>query len=400
MKFDFLNHEGEKLSGRLEIPSGTPAASALFAHCFTCSKDVIAAHSISKALAEQGFAVLRFDFTGLGNSEGDFANTNFSSNVEDLLAAFRALKEHFGSSPELLVGHSLGGAAVLKAAAKLEDVKAVVTIGAPSSVEHLTHLFQKELPKIDAEGDAEVVLSGRKFKITRQFVKDIQEAEILSDVKAFKKALLILHSPLDKIVSIDHAAKIFMSAKHPKSFISLDDADHLLMNRKDANYAAQMIASWGIRYISHEAAERPKLNEGVLVKSRVGTRFTQDIYTKDHHIIADEPVSMKGDNLGLNPYELLLAGLGACTSMTLRMYADHKEIPLDSVEVKLHHSKIHAKECESCEEETGNVDRIEKKISLTGSLSEDQRSRLYEIAEKCPVNRTLNSEVKIEAKYG
>lgn len=399
MKFDFLNNEGEKLSGRLEIPSGTPVASVLFAHCFTCSKDVIAAHSISKALAEQGFAVLRFDFTGLGNSEGDFANTNFSSNVEDLLAAFRALKEHFGSSPELLVGHSLGGAAVLKAAAKLEDVRAVVTIGAPSSVEHLTQLFQKELPEIQAEGDAEVELSGRKFKITRQFVKDIQETEILSEVNDFKKALLILHSPLDKIVSIDHAAKIFMSARHPKSFISLDDADHLLMKRKDANYAAQMIAAWATRYISHESVKRPKLDEGVLVKSRVGARFTQDVYTKDHHITADEPLSVKGDNLGLNPYELLLAGLGACTSMTLRMYADHKKIPLDGVEVKLQHSKIHAKDCENCEENSGKVDRIEKKISLTGSLSDEQKSRLYEIAEKCPVNRTLNSKIKIEAHY-
>jgi len=316
-----------------------------------------------------------------------------------LLAAFRALKEHFGSSPELLVGHSLGGAAVLKAAAKLEDVRAVVTIGAPSSVEHLTQLFQKELPEIQAEGDAEVELSGRKFKITRQFVKDIQETEILSEVNDFKKALLILHSPLDKIVSIDHAAKIFMSARHPKSFISLDDADHLLMKRKDANYAAQMIAAWATRYISHESVKRPKLDEGVLVKSRVGARFTQDVYTKDHHITADEPLSVKGDNLGLNPYELLLAGLGACTSMTLRMYADHKKIPLDGVEVKLQHSKIHAKDCENCEENSGKVDRIEKKISLTGSLSDEQKSRLYEIAEKCPVNRTLNSKIKIEAHY-
>ncbi len=399
MKFDFLNKKGELLSGKLELPEQQPRGFALFAHCFTCSKDFVAANVISKQLAKNGIGVLRFDFTGLGNSQGDFANTNFSSNVEDLVAACEALTEKY-EAPQLLIGHSLGGAAVLKASAKISSAKAMVTIGAPSSIDHVAHLFSGEISEIEEKGQAQVKLAGRSFTIKKQFVDDIKEVDILSEVKASKKALLVLHSPIDNTVSIDHATKIFVTAKHPKSFVTLDNADHLLMKRSNAKYAGDVISAWAGRYMEAEPKEEMKIEKNhVLTKSRIDSKFTQDIYTKDHHIIADEPKSYKGDNLGMNPYDLVLAGLGACTSMTIKMYAERKGIKLDEVLVDLSHKKIYAKDCDECETESGKVDVIEKHISITGEFDEAQEKRLYEIAERCPVNRTLQSEIKIKSSH-
>lgn len=389
------------LSGRLELPATKPKAFALFAHCFTCSKDIIAPNVISKTLASRGIGVLRFDFTGLGNSQGDFSNTNFSSNVEDLLNACSSLSKEF-KAPEILIGHSLGGAAVLKAAPLMESVKAVVTIGAPSGADHVAHLFSGNMDEIVKDGKAQVNLAGRKFTIKKQFLDDIKEVTILDGVKHFKKALLVMHAPLDNTVGVEHATKIFSAALHPKSYVSLDSADHLLMNRKDAKYAADVISSWVTRYISCKDTENTPsvfVNDGeVMVSSRNGAKFTQDIYTKNHHVVADEPLSVKGDNLGMNPYELLMAGLGACTSMTMKMYADLKNIPLEGVEVKLKHEKIHAKDCDECETKTGKIDHIQKEISLKGPLTEEQKSKLHEISEKCPVNRTLKAEIRIDSK--
>ncbi len=399
MKFDFKNSSNETLSGKLELPSTRPSAFALFAHCFTCSKDIIAANVISKSLTNFGIAVLRFDFTGLGNSQGDFSNSNFSSNVDDLIRACNELGERF-EYPQILIGHSLGGAAVLKAAPLLESVKAVVTIGAPSDVGHVEHLFQSNIDEINNVGQAEVKLAGRKFKIKKQFIDDLNSTEILKGIRNMKKSLLVLHSPIDDTVSVDHAASIFTSAKHPKSYVSLDTADHLLMNRKDAEYAAKVIGSWLDRYIDKKINDIPKVESGkLLVRNRRKYKFTQDIYTKDHAIIADEPLSVNGDNLGFTPYELVMAGLGACTSMTMRMYADLKKIPLDDVEVLLEHKKIHADDCLSCETQTGKIDQIKKTIKFTGELTTEQRDRLYEIAEKCPVNRTLQSEINILSEH-
>lgn len=396
MKFDFPNQNGETLSGRLELPKTEPRAYALFAHCFTCSKDIVAANVISKALTKNNIAVLRFDFTGLGNSQGDFANTNFSSNVEDLISACEELSKRF-KSPEIIIGHSLGGAAVLKAATQLDDVKAVVTIGAPSSVEHVAHLFQQDLITINKEGQANVKLAGRDFTIKKQFIDDIKEVDVLNGVKAFKKALLVFHSPVDDTVSIDHAANIFKAAKHPKSFVTLDNADHLLMKKEDASYVADVLGSWVDRYILKHENKIVKVPKGsVLVRSRTGSKFTQDIFTNDHHLVADEPASVKGENLGMNPYELLLAGLGACTSMTVKMYAERKGIQFDDVSVTLSHSKIHAKDCEDCESTSGKVDVIHKNIEIKGNFTSEQEKRLYEIAEMCPVNKTLQSEIKIK----
>lgn len=400
MKYDFTNKGGEVLSGRLELPVAAPRAFALFAHCFTCSKDFIAASVIAKTLAEMGIGVLRFDFTGLGNSEGDFSNTNFSSNVEDLISASHQLsKDH--EAPQLLIGHSLGGAAVIKAAAEMDSVKAVVTIAAPSDVGHLSRLLDDEIETIEKNGQANITLGGRSFTIKKQFLDDVGSTKILDCLQGFRKALLVMHAPHDTSVSIDHAAKLFQAAKHPKSFITLDNADHLLSKRSDARYAAKVCASWVDRYLSGKRTEQKDVPENVLrVRSRSGARFTQDIYTADHHLVADEPLLLKGDNLGMNPYEYLLSGLGACTSMTMRMYADRKGIPLEKVVVDLEHEKIHAEDCEQCETAKGKVDRIIKTIHVRGDLSEDQKQRLYEIAEKCPVNRTLKSEIIIETNNG
>ena len=399
MKYDFPNNKGEMLSGRLELPTFTPRAYALFAHCFTCSKGFVAANVIAKTLAEMGIGVLRFDFTGLGNSQGDFSNTNFSSNIEDLVSACSHLSKEFGA-PELLIGHSLGGAAVLKAAARMDSVKAVVTIAAPSDVRHLSQLLEDDLDTIEKEGQAKINVAGRSFTIKKQFLDDIGKTQILDCLKGFRKALLVMHAPHDTSVSIEHAANIFQAAKHPKSFITLDTADHLLSKRSDARYAAKVCGAWADRYLS-AAPDTNEITENVVrVRSRQGARFTQDIYTADHHLVADEPRSVKGDNLGLNPYEFLLAGLGACTSMTMKMYADRKEIPLKEVTVDLQHEKIHADDCEQCETRDGKVDKITKTIKLGGDLSKDQQKRLFEIAEKCPVNRTLKSEIVIESNHG
>ncbi len=400
MRFNFQNKAGETLAGRLELPAGTPRAFALFAHCFTCSKDVVAAQVISRELAQHGIAVLRFDFTGLGNSQGDFSNTNFSSNAEDLVSACLHLEKEF-RPVELLIGHSLGGAAVLQAATQLKNVTAVVTIGAPSDPEHIEKVLQNDLDTIREDGKAQVTLAGRSFTIKKQFLDDIREIKLLQGVKTFRKALLVMHAPLDNIVSIDHAASLFLAAKHPKSFVTLDNADHLLSREKDGQYVAAVIAAWVDRYISRSLRAKEAGKEGVVtVRSRAESKFTQDIMTEHHHVVADEPLSAKGDNMGMNPYEFLLAGLGACTSMTLGMYAAHKDIPLEGVEVKLKHKKIHAEHCVDCESGSAKIDTISKIITLYGPLTDEQKKRLYQIAEKCPVNRTLKSDIHMETIYG
>lgn len=398
MRFDFTNDKGEVLSGVLELPAGPPRALALFAHCFTCSKDSVAAATIAKTLTQHGLGVLRFDFTGLGASQGDFSDTNFSSNVEDLLAACDKLAQEY-EAPQLLLGHSLGGTAVLKAAGSLEAVKAVVTIGTPAHAGHVAGVLDRDFERIEQEGQAEVDLGGRKFLIKKQFLDDIKNAGELPGLSSFRKALLVMHAPFDTIVSIDQASQIFKAAKHPKSFVTLDSADHLLSRRSDARYAASVIAAWVERYLSPPEEEAGGQEKIVRVQSRQGKRFTQDIVAGRHHVVADEPSSAEGDDLGLNPYQLLLAGLGACTSMTMRMYARRKNIPLKGVTVDLHHEKIHAEDCRSCESRQGKIDRIVKSIVMEGDLDDEQRERLLAIAEKCPVNRTLQSEILIESDH-
>lgn len=397
-RFDFPNAQGHQLTGLLQSPDGEPAAYALFAHCFTCSKDSRAAKRIADALAGRGIAVLRFDFTGLGASEGDFANTDFSSNVADLVAAADHLRR-VRRAPALLIGHSLGGAAVLAAAGRVPEAEAVATIAAPSDPGHVTDLFgSDQLAEIRARGEGEVLLGGRPFRIRREFLDDVAEHNLLEAVATLRKALLVMHSPTDQVVSIDNAGAIFTAARHPKSFVSLDDADHLLGRRRDAVYAAEVIAAWAARYIGAGApAPAPEAGGPRTVRvteTGVGT-FQQEVTVGPHRLLADEPVEVGGLDTGPSPYDLLLAALGACTAMTLRLYAGRKGIPLDRVSVALAHSRIHAADCDTCETATGMVDLIDRVITLEGDLDEAALDRMLEIADRCPVHRTLTSEIAI-----
>lgn len=394
--FEFRNSKGETLSAVLDLPLGEPTAFALFAHCFTCGKNNRAARLIAERLALHGLAVLRFDFTGLGDSEGEFANTHFSSNVDDLVAAADHLRET-GKAPALLVGHSLGGAAVLAAAHRIAEARAVVTIAAPADPAHVTGLFKDQIDAIHAKGEVDVQLAGRAFKIRREFLDDVAEQMLMDRIAHLKKALLIFHSPTDPVVGIENASRIFTTAKHPKSFVTLSDADHLLGKRSDAVYVANVISAWVERYLDQPASVAKSESETgvVTVRETRAGKFQQDIMSGPHRFVADEPVSFGGLDSGPGPYDLLLAGLGACTAMTLRLYADNKKIPLERVTVRLSHDKIHAADCENCETKDGMIDRIDRTISFEGDLDEPTRKRLLEIADKCPVHRTLKSEIDI-----
>jgi len=398
-RFDFPNARGDKLAAVLDLPAGAPRAYALFAHCFTCGKNVLAARRISEALNAQGIAVLRFDFTGIGSSEGEFANTTFSSNVADLVAAADHLRTMRGP-PSLLIGHSLGGAAVLAAAEQVAEARAVVTIAAPCDPGHVTHLFKDHLEAIGTQGEVEVALAGRPFRIRREFITDVAEQKLTERIGRLRKALLIFHSPTDDTVGIENAAHIFGAAKHPKSFISLAGADHLLTRKSDAVYVANVLAAWAERYLETPAKpEADGARRVVVTETRMGT-FQQTIEIGPHRLTADEPLAAGGLDSGPSPYDLVLAGLGACTAMTLRLYAEHKTLPLERVSVALTHSKIHAQDCADCETREGKIDRIERVVTLTGALSDAQRARLMEIADRCPVHRTLTSEIDIRTAEG
>lgn len=400
-RFQFTGEGAHQLAAALELPDGEPGAYALFAHCFTCGKDTLAAKRISVALAAKGIAVLRFDFTGLGSSEGDFANSTFSSNVADLTHAADHLRAT-RKAPSILIGHSLGGAAILAAAGKIPEAKAVATIAAPSDPAHVTGLFKEHLDNIRTQGEVEVSLAGRPFRIKREFLDDVVEHRLMNDITGLHKALLVMHSPVDDTVGIDNATKIFVAAKHPKSYVSLDHADHLLTKPADALYAADVIAAWASRYVdtakpakAMDLAEEPRK---VVVQETRKSKFNQIVTVGPHHLVADEPVAAGGEDAGPGPYDFLLAGLGACTSMTMRLYADRKSLPLDRVTVTLKHSKIYAKDCAECETRDGMLDQIERDIAIDGALDAEQRKKLMEIADKCPVHRTLTSEIRIVTK--
>ena len=394
-KITFPGHGGHKLAARLDMPDGPHLATALFAHCFTCSKDIPAARRIAGRLAAAGIAVLRFDFTGLGHSEGEFANTTFATNLDDLRAAAKWLAEN-DMAPDLLIGHSLGGAAILRVAADIASARAVVTLAAPFDPAHVTQNFSDDIDKICAEGEAVVDLGGRPFTIRRDFIEDINAQDMKAAVSGLKKALLVLHAPRDGIVGIDNAADIFKTAKHPKSFVTLDDADHLISRAGDAEYAAEVIAAWAQRYLKlTPPAPPPGAPEGITRVSEADPEgFLQDVMSGPaHHVLADEPEAYGGTNRGMSPYGFLAAALGACTSMTIRMYARRKGWPLDHVSVDVSHSKVHAQDAGA-----GNSDKIDafrRKIRLTGDLDQDQRARLLEIADKCPVHRTLERSSEI-----
>jgi uncharacterized OsmC-like protein/fermentation-respiration switch protein FrsA (DUF1100 family) len=397
-RFQFTAEGGHRLAAALDLPEREPIAYALFAHCFTCGKDVLGARRIAAALAAKGIAVLRFDFTGLGSSEGDFANSTFSSNVTDLVHAAEYLRAN-RMGPAILIGHSLGGAAILAAAGRIPEARAVVTIAAPSDPVHVTGLFRDRIEDIRKHGEVEVALAGRPFHIKREFLDDIAEHNLMAQVTGLHKALLIMHSPTDDTVGIDNATRIFVAARHPKSFVSLAGADHLLSGKRDSVYAADVIAAWSTRYLDpvmpEPAADLGEAPRNVVVRETRNGKFQQVVAVGPHRLLADEPVAAGGEDSGPGPYDFVLAGLGACTSMTMRLYADRKSLPLERVTVTLRHSRIHAEDCAECETKAGMLDQIDRIIAMEGDLDAEQRARLMDIADKCPVHRTLTSEVRI-----
>jgi putative redox protein len=394
-RFDFAGSGGDRLAGLLQLPEGEPRAFALFAHCFTCGKDALAAARIARNLAGLEIATLRFDFTGLGGSEGEFANTTFSSNVADLVAAADALRrEH--RAPRLLVGHSLGGAAILAAAGQVPEATAVATIGAPFDTAHAVRLFQDALPALETQDQAEVAIAGRRFTIGRELVRDLTSQDQKQRIAGLGRALLVMHAPGDEIVGIENASAIFAAARHPKSFVSLDTADHLLTGRQDAAYAARVLAAWASRYVGAAAAPG-EAEDGVVLVGETGQgRFQQRVTVGGRTFLADEPPGLGGLGSGPGPYDLLLAALGACSAMTMRLYAERKGWPLERVAVRLRHDRIHARDCADCETKgDARIDEIKKELSIEGPLDEEQRARLVEVAGRCPVHRTLESEIKI-----
>ncbi|HLW32805.1 MAG TPA: alpha/beta fold hydrolase [Aequorivita sp.] len=394
-KVSFKNKDKEQLAGRLELPlDQKPHNFVIFAHCFTCTKNLTAIRNVSRALTSSGFGVLRFDFTGLGESEGDFENTNFSGNVDDLIVAAEFLKENY-AAPTLLIGHSLGGAAALFAAARLPYIKAVAVINSPSHPSHVMHLLKDSETEINKHGKARVNLGGVDFTIKKQFLDDLENKPLQDVVRDFRKALLILHSPQDTVVGIKNAEEIFIAARHPKSFVSLDGIDHLLSKKEDSQYVGKVIAGWASHYVSISPQEE------VTTKSRVAgsldgdDKFTTHLKLGNHRLLADEPINFGGNDFGPTPYDLVSAGLAACTAMTLQMYARRKKWEVKNVSVHINHSKEHAVDCEHCDEKSSKIDTFTREIYLEGDLSDEQQKRLLEIADRCPVHRTLEAQSQI-----
>lgn len=391
-QLSFVNADGQMLSAWMEWPaSQEPHTYAIFAHCFTCGKNLNAVRNISKALAAQGFGILSFDFTGLGKSDGDFSDTTFTGNIADLVSAAIFLEKEY-RAPSLLVGHSLGGAAVIQAAVELKSVNAVATIGAPADVNHVKHLFRDVFPELKDSGIAEVGIEGRPYLIKRKFIDDLEKYSITRTLSQLEKSILILHSPQDEIIEIENAALLYGSAHHPKSFISLDGADHLLTQKNDSHYAGEVIAAWAQRYLQLPPLNIPETKHQTV--AAIGSKdagYTTIIHAGSHFVTADEPEEVGGNNFGPSPYELLSSSLAACTAMTLRMYANRKNLEVQQICVHVNHTKQHSQDCEKNE----HIDHFERIIELKGNLSIDQRQRLIEIANRCPVHKTLEGEIKI-----
>src|SRR5690554_3827532 len=397
-KVSFKNKNKEELAGRLELPiDQKPHNFAILAHCFTCTKNLTAIKNVGRALIQEGFGVLRFDFTGLGESEGDFENTNFSGNVEDLVEAAQFLEQEY-IAPTLIIGHSLGGAAAIFAADRISSIKAVAVINSPSHPSHVTHLLKSSTAEIAKNGKAKVNLGGVDFTIKKQFLDDLENKPLEEVVKTFKKALLILHSPLDKIVGINNAEEIYKSAHHPKSFVSLDDANHMLSKKEDSEYVGKVIAGWASRYVEIPQKEQIRSKSQVAASLDGKQIFTTDLKLGNHYVTADEPTKFGGNDFGPSPYEYVSGGLAACTAMTIQMYARHKKWAVDNVTVNVDYSRDHAVDCKNCEDSSAKIDTFLLEIKLEGNLTEEQKARLIEIGGRCPVHKTLTSASQVLTK--
>ena len=397
-KVNFTNSENQQLVGRLELPIDQhPHNFVIFAHCFTCNKNLSAVKNVSRALTSNGFGVLRFDFTGLGESDGNFENTNFSGNVEDLISAANYLKENY-KAPSLLVGHSLGGAATIFAASQIDSVKAIATIGAPSNPKHVKHLIHSSVDEIKANGKANVNIGGRPFTIKKQFLDDLETKSLPETAQNLRKALLVVHSPQDTTVGIQNAEEIYVAARHPKSFVSIDGADHLLSRKEDSTYVGNVISNWAKRYVSIPETEIPTTAYQVVASLDADDGFTTQMKVGNHYLMADEPKSFGGNDFGPSPYELVSAGLSACTAMTIQMYVKRKGWDLQNVEVHTSYGKTHAKDCEDCENTSAKIDTFNREIKITGTLDEAQIKRILQIADKCPVHKTLHNEIQVITK--
>lgn len=399
LKVAFPGSSGDPLAARLELPLGPIRSYAIFAHCFTCSKDLLASRRIASELARRGIAVLRFDFTGLGASGGEFPKTNFSSNAEDLRQAAKYLARHFAPA-ELLIGHSLGGAAVLAVAPDLPEVRAVVTIGAPAETAHVISSFRNHVPAIESRGEAEVQLAGRRFAIQQQFLDDVRRQDLETKIRNLGRPLLVLHAPDDDIVGIDNARRIFEAAQHPKSFVSLDGADHLLTRHEDAAFVADVVSAWYGRHLARSTgAEAAANHDGVLVRASGEGRFQQVVEAGRHRFLADEPESYGGLDSGPGPYDFMSAALGACTSMTLQLYAERKGWQLPPYTVEVWHAKVHAEDCLSCTEaHSGKIDQFVRRITFETDPGPTVTDKIAEIADKCSVHRTLEARSDIVTK--
>lgn len=397
-KIYFQNKDGIQLSGNLELPADQkPHNFVLFAHCFTCNKNYHAVRNVSRALATNGFGVFQFDFTGLGESEGDFSQTTFSSNVADLIAAAEYMAEHY-QAPTLLVGHSLGGTAAIMAAAKLRSVQAIATIGSPATPQHLTRLFESRLEDIETTGEAVVSIGGRPFKIRKEFVDELVNVTLPKLMEGLRKSILIIHSPQDAVVGISNAAALFEAAHHPKSFISLDGADHLLNTETDSLYAGNLIATWARRYLPTRKKLQLTSTHQVVALLQQDDTFTTTIRAGEHYLTADEPVKMQGNDFGPSPYELVASGLAACTAMTIKMYAARKNWPVEDIEVHITYRKDHAVDTAHQQDADAKIGVFERDVRVTGKLTQAQRDRILEIANKCPVHKTLHQGVVVRSQ--
>ncbi len=397
-KVSFTNKDQEQLAGRLELPATQkPHNYAVFAHCFTGSKNLTAVKTICRTLTQEGFGVLRFDFTGLGESEGDFENTNFSGNVNDLIEAANFLEQNY-SAPTLIIGHSLGGAAAIFAASEIPSIQAVAVINSPSDPAHVTHLLKDSTEEITKNGKANVNVGGIEFTIKKQFLDDLQNKSLDDIVRNFRKALLILHSPQDTTVEVNNAEKIYKAAFHPKSFVSLDGANHLLTKKEDSRYVGEVIAGWAPRYVAIPQEEHVKSKSKVAASLHAHEKYTTHLKLGDHYYTADEPTSFGGNNYGPSPYEFLSAGLASCTVMTLQMYARRKNWPLDDVVCHVNYTKEHMEDCEQCDDKSAKIDTFTREITLEGNLTSEQKEKLLQIADKCPVHKTLHTQTQIITK--